>query len=178
MQPVVQLVAASLAAMLLAAALSKLNGRARWALTTTALFPNRLRLGRVVRVLIPAVELAAALAILFKPAFGLTLAALLLLVFAVGVFWLTPEQRGTECGCFGALMPSRVGRTLGFRNLLLAAAAAAAAVAALREGVPAFRVVEVLLLLLVGIHVVVVVAELARLPRQTLRGASEIRSSA
>jgi hypothetical protein len=173
MQPVAQLAAAGLAAMLFAAALGKLNSRARWALTTTSLFPTRLQLGRVLRVAIPAAELAVAFAILVRPALGLTLAAGLLLVFAVGVLGLTPERRGADCGCFGALMPSRVGPALAFRNTLLAAAAAAAAVAAMREGLPTFRAVEILLLLVIGIHVVVV-AELWRLPRQTLRGASEM----
>jgi hypothetical protein len=176
-QPFTQLVAAAIAGMLLAAALGKLNARARWALTTTTLFPNRLRFGRIARSAIPAAELAAALVILVRPAFGLFLAAALLLVFAIGILGLLGEQKGADCGCFGALMPSRVGPALAFRNSVLAGVSAAAAIAAMREALPPFRLVEILLLLLIGLHVIVI-AELRRLPRQTLRGTGELMGTA
>lgn len=177
MEVAARLLAGALAAMFLAASFGKWNSRARWVLTTTSLFPTRLRFGRIVRWTVPAAEAGVAVLILAWPVLGLASAAGLMLVFAAGVLWLSADQAGEECGCFGALMPSRVGAGLAWRDAILALVAAATAIAAARIGLSAFGAVELMLLFVVGVNIALG-AELWRMPRQTLRGASEMRSEA
>lgn len=172
--PALYVVTAVIGVMFVAAAFGKVDGWPRWSATAAALLWNRRRLARVLRVGLPAVEAAVGALTFVWPVWGLAIGSVLLLVLAGGAVALSAESAGTDCGCFGALMPSQIGRPLALRNLALAAVAAAGAVLAHGVGAPAFGLLELLLIALIALHLLVLV-ELRRMPSQILRGASELR---
>lgn len=167
-------VAAVLGVTFFAAAFGKLDGWPRWAQTTFVLFPRNRRLGWLVRLCIPALEVGTGVLVFVRPVIGLAVGAALLVAFAIVVFALARSHAATDCNCFGALMPSTIGKALAVRNAALALLTAATALGAARLGAPVFGAPEGLLIALVGANVVLLV-ELERLPRQLLRGASELR---
>ncbi len=170
----VYVVAACLGLMFLAAAFGKADGWPRWGEATRAFFPSHRRLAGLLRAVIPASEVAVGLLTFVRPLVGLISGSVLLVTLTAGVLWLIPRSRTASCNCFGALMPSEIGPALAIRNVLLAAIAALAAIAVTRRGAPVFTPVEGLLLTVVGSNVLVA-AELRHLPRQLLRGASEMK---
>lgn len=172
-QAAVHVTTACLGLMFLAAAFGKADGWARWAEATRAFFPSH-RLAGVLRVVIPAGEVAVGLLTFVRPLVGLISGSALLITLGAGVLWLIPRSQTATCSCFGALMPSEIGPALALRNVLLAAIAALAAIAVTRRDPPVFTAVEGLLLLLLGSNALVL-AELRHLPRQLLRGASEMK---
>jgi len=172
--PILHAITAVVGAMFVAAAFGKVDAWPRWSATSAALLGSHTSLGRLVRAGLPALEAAIGVLTFVRPVWGLATGSALLFVLAGGVLALASRSAGTECGCFGALMPSQIGLPLALRNLALALAAAVAAFFAHRIGAPAFRFLEFLVIALVGLHVVVL-AELIRMPSQVLRGASELR---
>ena len=68
---------------------------------------------------IPTLEFAVIVSLFVRPLFGVALAAATLFVFGVGALVLTRVSPGSECGCFGALMPTRIGIGLAIRNVAL-----------------------------------------------------------
>jgi methylamine utilization protein MauE len=171
---ILHLITAVVGAMFVAAAFGKVDAWPRWSATSAALLGTHANLRRLVRVGLPTVEAAIGALAFVRPVWGLASGSALLFVLAAGVLALRSRSAGTECGCFGALMPSQIGLALALRNLSLALVAAVAAFFAHRIGAPAFRFLELVVIALVGLHVVVV-AELVRMPSQVLRGASELR---
>lgn len=119
-----------------ASVLGKLDGWSRWsALTSTLPLPRRA--SGAARLLVPAVEATVAVALLLVPGVGLLASSLLLAVFAFAVLRFAKRIGPAECGCFGALTPTKLGTGLAVRNVVLAAAAAVGAVLALQAEAPA-----------------------------------------
>jgi Methylamine utilisation protein MauE len=167
-------VAACLGLMFFVAAFAKVDGWPRWTEATNAFFPLQPRVSRFIRFTLPLAEAIVGVFTFVRPVIGLVSGSLLLLAFAGGVLWLTPRSRAATCNCFGALMPTEIGPGLAARNAVLGVTAGLCAFLVARSGAPVFRPVEGLLLVLCGANVLVV-TELSRLPRQLLRGASEMK---
>ena len=142
--------------LLLLAALSKLDGWARWRATARQLAPRRRGVAALLTYGLPVVELSVAAAVAARPTAGLVAAALLLTALAAGVFALAPSHAGTECRCFGALATSRLGHGLGYRNLVLAAGALVAALVALADETRALTAEDLVVLGAVGLAVALV----------------------
>jgi uncharacterized membrane protein YphA (DoxX/SURF4 family)/thiol-disulfide isomerase/thioredoxin len=83
------------------------------------------RLARVVGVLLPLVELAAAAALFVNASarYGGIAALLLLLVFVAGLTRAVAQGRTPDCHCFGQIRLERAGPTTIARNVILAALA-------------------------------------------------------
>ena len=107
-----------------------------------------------------AIALSAA-GLVVWPKAGLLMSAVLLTTLGVGVLVLSSNAEGKDCGCYGALAPSRINRSLAARNLLLAGLAWSAFLVARRSVVPGLRAPAVLLLALLG-ALVVLAAEARR----------------
>jgi hypothetical protein len=88
---------------------------------------------RAASVFVPLVEVGVACLAFALPAPGLAAAAVVLAVFAAVLAVRTSDLAGSECGCFGALLPSRIGPGLVWRNAGLSALAAAGSVLAASE---------------------------------------------
>jgi peroxiredoxin/uncharacterized membrane protein YphA (DoxX/SURF4 family) len=84
------------------------------------------RAASVVGLLVPLAELAAALALIFRPTarWGALLALLLLLVFVAGVANAMRKGLDIDCGCFGRVYSATAGSATLVRNAALAALAA------------------------------------------------------
>jgi hypothetical protein len=132
MYEVVQQAAALNAALLLFALIAKVDAWSRWVSTSQGFVPGSPSVGRTLAFTIPIAEATCACVTLLDPFAGLVTSAGLYAVFAIGVLVVGRTVRDTECGCFGAIMPSRIGGSLAVRNLLLAATAGAASFGALR----------------------------------------------
>jgi hypothetical protein len=130
-------------------ALAKLDAWPAWSTSVAEWLPARLPV-RAVRVAVPATEAVTAALLLLTPAVGLLVAAALLGGFGAGVLVLRRQAEGKDCGCFGTLLPGRIGGGLAARNLLLAAAAAIAWLLAWRVGAPGLSAPTVLLFALLG----------------------------
>lgn len=161
MIPLFQGIAAFYAVLFLGAALGKLDGWRRWTATSYRLLPGHRVAARRVRVLIPAAEGAAATLAFVSPAVGLAACGGLLVFFAAVVAALSRRAAGEDCGCFGALMPDKLGPGLAVRDLAFALPALAAAVYATGAGVPALDGIAVVLALFVGL-MAIVLAEFSR----------------
>jgi hypothetical protein len=145
----VQTVAGGYATFFFIVALAKLDAWQAWSASVAEWFPAVL-LVRAVRVAVPLIEALTAALLLWAPAVGLLVAAALLGGFGAGVLRLRQRAEGKDCGCFGTLLPGRIGRGLAARNLLLGAAAAIACLPAWRAGVSGLPVAAVLLFALLG----------------------------
>jgi Methylamine utilisation protein MauE len=149
MRLALQVLTAGYALFLSGAALAKLDRWSSWSSAASGWLPAWLP-AKVARFGLPVVELLTAIVLIAAPTVGLVLAAALLGVFGIAVALLSPRQRGRECGCFGALMPSRIGTGLAVRDLALAVAAAVAALLASRSAVERFELPAIFLVVLVG----------------------------
>ena len=149
MRLALQVLTAGYALFLAGAALSKLDRWSSWSSAVSSWLPAWLP-AKLSRSGLPVVELLTAIILIAAPVVGLVLAATLLGVFGIAVALLSPRQRGRECGCFGALMPSHLGAGLAVRDLALAAAAAGAVLLASRSGVERFELPAIFLIVLVG----------------------------
>jgi hypothetical protein len=145
----VQTVAGGYATFLFIVALAKLDGWQVWSASVAEWLPTRLPV-RAVRIAVPAIEALTAALLLLAPATGLLVAAALLGGFGSGVLALGRRAQGKDCGCFGTLLPARIGRGLAIRNLLLAAVAAIACLLAWRAEVPGLPAPAILLFALLG----------------------------
>jgi hypothetical protein len=106
-----------------ASVLGKLDGWGRWSALASALpFPPRLR--EAVRLLLPVLEAGVVAVLLLFPVAGLLASSALLAIFAIAVTLIAKRIGPAECGCFGALTPTKLGTALAVRNALLASAAA------------------------------------------------------
>jgi hypothetical protein len=132
MYEIVQQAAALNVVLLLFALVAKVDAWSRWVSTSQAFVPESPSLGRTLALTIPIAEATCACFTLLDPFAGLVTSAGLYAVFAIGVLVVGRAARDTECGCFGAIMPSRIGGSLAVRNLALAATAGAASFGALR----------------------------------------------
>jgi hypothetical protein len=101
--------------------LGKLDGWSRWSSLASAL-PLPRPIAATVRVLLPLVEATVAVLLLLAPAAGLVAAGALLGVFAVAVVVFARRIGPAECGCFGALTPTKLGTGLAVRDGILASA--------------------------------------------------------
>ena len=145
----VQIIAGGYATFLFVVALAKLDGWQVWSASVAEWLPVGLPI-RAVCIAVPAIEVLTAVLLLLAPATGLLAAAALLGVFGGGVLLLSRRAQGKDCGCFGTLLPSRIGRGLAVRNLLLAAVAAVAGLLAGRATVPGLSPPAILLFALLG----------------------------
>src|SRR5947207_5190741 len=169
MQALLELTAAALGVLLLVAALGKLDSWSRWSATVTTLVPGHPAVARALRSVLPVAEAVIGTLCFARAVLGLACGAALLLVLAAGVAWLTPQQAGADCGCFGALMPSKIGRALALRDAAVGVVVGLAAVEGIRAGIEPLRPLEIVVAGLVGVHVVLL-GELRRMPRDLLRG--------
>lgn len=149
MRASVQTVAGGYATFLFIVALAKLDGWQVWSASVAEWLPARLPV-RAVRIAVPAIEALTAMVLLLAPATGLLVAAALLGGFGGGVLVLGRRAQGKDCGCFGTLLPGRIGRGLAIRNLLLAAIAAIACLLAWRATAPGLPAPAILLFALLG----------------------------
>ncbi len=117
---VLRLVDGAVAVFFMGAALAKADAWQAWKATVATLLPTRPTLGRVVGMGVPIAEVLTGITVVVRPRLGLSLACLLLLVFALGVALLTPRHSGEECNCLGSLGSSRIGWALAVRDSLLA----------------------------------------------------------
>jgi methylamine utilization protein MauE len=145
----VQIIAGGYATFLFVVALAKLDGWQVWSASVAEWLPVGLPI-RAVCIAVPAIEVLTAVLLLLAPATGLLAAAALLGVFGGGVLLLSRRAQGKDCGCFGTLLPSRIGRGLAVRNLLLAALAAVAGLLAGGATVPGLSPPAILLFALLG----------------------------
>jgi Methylamine utilisation protein MauE len=145
----VQTIAGGYATFLFIVALAKLDGWQVWSASVAEWLPAGLPV-RAVCIVVPAIEAATAALLLLAPARGLLVAAALLGGFGGGVLVLGRRAQGKDCGCFGTLLPSRIGRGLAIRNLLLAALAAVTCLLAWQAEVPGLPAPAILLFALLG----------------------------
>ena len=130
-QLTLHVIAGSFAAMLAVSAGSKWLVGDGWRLMSVRIGGPGRRGGLVFRAL-PLAEAAVAAWCVLTPREGLPAAGLLLAALALGVLAVRGRLEGEDCGCFGELAESRIGRRLAARNAVLAlvALAAGASVAA------------------------------------------------
>ena len=166
MSEVVGAIAAACGLVMLAAAWSKVDGWRAWRRNTRGWFGHGRR-AMAIRYGVPAAETTAGLAAVFAPAVGMAAVALLLVVLAAGVYQLSRSHGGEPCNCFGALMPSSLGRELVVRDLLAAIAAAVVAAAAWRSAAATASLDTLSLLLFMSV-VAVAVGEYAQMRRHAL----------
>jgi hypothetical protein len=143
--------------------LGKLDGWNRWSSLTSAL-PLPRHGSSAVRILLPLVEAVVAVVLIVDPAAGLAASALLLAVFAVAVVIFARRIGPAECGCFGALTPTKLGNGLAVRNALLAIVAAVGVAVALGAERPRPPLPALVLGLVVGFWFVLAI-EYVRLVR-------------
>lgn len=112
------------------AALAKLPARAESQVTFRE-FGAGERLSRLGATLLPPAELAVAVAVMIVPTarWAAVGAAVLLIVFLVGIANALLQGRRPDCGCFGALRPAPIGAWTLTRNAVLVAVAALVAIA-------------------------------------------------
>jgi hypothetical protein len=156
----VQILAGAFAVFFAIVAAAKLDSWRSWSAAVSGWLPAALPVGLVV-VALPAAEALSAAGLVVSPKAGLLMAAVLLTTLGVGVLALSSRAEGKDCGCYGALAPSRINRSLAARNLLLAGLAWGAFLLARRSVVPGMRAPAVLLLALVG-ALIVLAAEARR----------------
>lgn len=106
-----------------ASVLGKLDGWNRWSALASAL-PLPRQVSAVVRLVLPVLEAAVAAVLLLAPVAGLLASSILLAIFAVAVVLFARRIGPAECGCFGALTPTKLGTGLAARDAVLAVAAA------------------------------------------------------
>lgn len=147
-----QTLAALMGIVLLVAAFGKLDAWRAWRKKTRAWFGSRVA-ATLARRLLPISEVVVAILCFVRPSVGLVAAAALLSLFAGGSAYLTVRHAGEDCGCFGALMPSRIGWALVVRNGAAAATAGGAAALALRHHVAAVDWRELMVTAFVGVLV-------------------------
>jgi hypothetical protein len=152
MSSALKVLVASYGLVFLGAALSKLDSWATWKVTVASFMRHGV-LAAIIRIGLPAVELCAAVMLVLSPILGLTIAAVIMAVLALGVFVLRFRHSGQQCNCFGALMPSEIGPRLAARNALLAGVAAGGAVVARGERPASLTAIELVLVLFVGIMI-------------------------
>ena len=143
--------------------LGKLDGWNRWSGLTSALPLSRSG-SSAVRIFLPLVEAAVAVVLVVVPPVGLAASALLLAVFAVAVVVFARRIGPAECGCFGALTPTKLGTGLAVRDALLAIAAAVGVALAFGSEMPRPALPALVLGLTVGFWFVLAV-EYVRLVR-------------
>lgn len=127
----IQVAAASYAALFAAAALGKATAWADWSALAGEVAGKRAAL---VRLPVPVGEGVLAVVLVVFPVAGLTAAASALAVFAVAVLSVRGRLAGRSCGCFGRFSQGRFSGRLAARNAVLAAGAAVFAVGAGRAG--------------------------------------------
>jgi hypothetical protein len=128
--------------LLVGAGAAKLEGLQGWAALVRR-FPFSTRLKRLVLVGVPVAEIAVGISAFVRPAVGLALAALLLLLFSGGIMRYFGSLVGAECRCFGNVGTSQIGTFLLGRNVMLALVAGGGAVAAWRSDAPSASPLEV-----------------------------------
>lgn len=103
----------------LAAALGKLDSWRQWSRLCEEI-PGPGVLGRVVRIMVPALEGIIVVLSFAFPIVGLAAAALALTGFGLAVLLLARRLEGHECNCFGAIAPGTISQRLAARNVTLA----------------------------------------------------------
>jgi len=123
--------AAVYAVIFTASAIGKADDWSSWSSFVIRLMGQSPRfLQRISRLVVPTVEMFAAVVLLFRPGTGLLLASLLFLVFVLVPTMRYKHLRGQPCACFGAIHHTDVGRGLIVRNLVLACTALSLGIAA------------------------------------------------
>ena len=150
MSAVVGITTATAGLVMIVAALSKVDGWLSWRRTTRNWFGSGRR-GRITTYAIPTSEATAGVAAIVAPAIGMTLIASLLCAFSVGAYILSRKHYGESCNCFGALMPSKLGRELVMRNVFAALVAIALASLAWSNDVDAASPRAVFLIVFSGV---------------------------
>ena len=145
----IQAIAGGYAVFFAVVAVAKLDAWRSWSAAVSQWLPDGLSV-KATRVALPSLEALTVAVLLLSPPLGLLLSAALLAAFGAGVLLLGQQARGKECGCYGALLPSRIGRALAARNLVLAAGAGSACLLAWRSATPGLRAPVILLLALLS----------------------------
>lgn len=115
----VQFLAGVFGLLFLVAGLSKVDSWSGWSVTLSLVLPLGHPAYPIVRIGFPMVEIATGILTMVAPRVGLQMSASLLFFFALAVSMLIPRYRGQECGCFGALVSSKIDGRLVWRDLLL-----------------------------------------------------------
>jgi hypothetical protein len=142
-----EILAAAFALMFAISAALKVSAWRSWREVAGRVVPDR-RGSMAAAVVVPLVEVGVACLAFALPAAGLAAAAAVLALFAAVLAVRASDLAGSECGCFGALLPSRIGPALVWRNAGLSALAAAGSVLAASEGAARPGLSEVLIALL------------------------------
>ncbi len=130
---IAEILAAAFALMFAFSAALKLAGWHSWVEVAGRVVGAR-RGSMAASVLVPLVEVGVACLAFAFPAAGLAASAAVLAVFAAVLAARASDLAGSECGCFGALLPTRIGPGLVWRNVGLSALAAAGSVLAASGG--------------------------------------------
>lgn len=143
-------VAAGVCALIfLAAALGKVDSWTQWS-RLSAEMPGPAFLGRMLRVVLPAIEGMIVLLSVGWPIVGLAAGTVFLGMLAVAVSLLVRRLAGRECNCFGAIAPATISPRLAGRNVTLAILAAGGWYAARHENLPALTLPKIMLTVLLG----------------------------
>jgi hypothetical protein len=145
----IQAIAGGYAVFFTVVALAKLDAWRSWSAAVSQWLPDGLSV-QATRIALPSLEALTVAVLLLSPPLGLLLSAVLLAAFGAGVLLLSRQARGKECGCYGALLPSRIGGALAARNLILAGVAVGACLLAWRSAAPGPRAPVILLLALLS----------------------------
>lgn len=116
-------------ALFAAALLAKLDSWQAWSTACSGWFRSRLAIA-LVRALIPVVETTVIVTLLVSERLGLFVAASALAALGAGAAYLSVRGVRSQCACFGAASPSRIGLGLTLRNMVLSSIALAVGVLA------------------------------------------------